>query len=441
MASEASNRPISRTKLGLGVTCIVFVIVCLRIGNEPSYKGRAVDHWIWSLRQSTTTNVLVAPVNSEPRIAIRYFGTNAVPYLLENYAPIDSYLVRIIGRVAAKYDPPLPYRLRRLAISPEGRFIQSFEGFSCLGDQATSAIPALSNRLFTAKFQNWTAMALGFIGPDAIPTLFQGLFHRNLLVRSGAATGIQLLSPAGDPVVAELLSELGLKWNSNNSWAERSVFHLTGESRAHDCWEIPAYPELDLVIKNKPLNEISNAVNKVLTDFDPAKILASQAYGSTAAFLKLVEEGEKFINGTASLNQMASFFESLDQAQSVYPERAYSIEMLRLEILLERRPDDQHESLIGYLQENAGTSPIRWRDLAWVLVERGGTSRIQDEAAIEAAEKAISLTEKPSFHLLKLATDAYGGSEIPRKTELEEKLRGRFWPSPFSISPAQPSSK
>ncbi len=43
--------------------------------------------------------------------------------------------------------------------------------------------------------------------------------------------------------------------------------------------------------------------------------------------------------------------------------------------------------------------------------------------------------------LLKLATDAYGGSEIPRKIELEEKLRGRLWPSPFSISPAQPSNK
>ena len=437
---------ILRTSFILSVGIAMVILLWLLPGSkkELSYNDRPIEFWISNLRVSEggAGYYSIAPVNSKPRLAIRYFGTNAVPYLLKNYDLKDSYQAKIVRSLATKFDLSLPRRLNRLAEFPGTRFMQAFEGFSCLGTQATSAIPTLAHHLFTSSQANWTAMALGFIGPDSIPTLFRGLSHPDPMVRGGTATGIQLLSPAGDLIVAELLKELGLPWNSKNSWENRSLFYLTGNGRAYDCWEIPAYPELEAAIKNKPLNQVSNAVNKVLADFDPGKIIASQAYRSTEAFLKLVEGAEPFINGTASGEQMTSFLNSLDHARNIYPNRTYSIEMLRLEILIEHRRYDDAKLVIAFLRENAGDSPVRWRDLASVLLRRGRVPTLPGEGAIDASEKAISLTDKPHPNLIRLAVDAYGhGSASPRRAELNKLLQGKVWLNPFHIPSMKPTSK
>ena len=433
--------------LGLGVAVLVAILLVLFSSPDKGayFRGKSIDTWTREFYHSSSRgnpySSSRAPASSETRQAIKYFGADAVPYLLERFDRHDSRAAKRIRSVLKEYGIVLPSRLSRLIEPPSLDLGRVLEGFSCVGAQAGIAVPRLSEHLNSGTRSYEAAQALGLIGLPALPALLRGLANSDPRVRGAAARGLQMLSPAADQVVGGFLAELGIDYNPRNSWRNRSVFYLTASHRTQDWHEFLAYPELGTVIRDIPVTQITNAVEKLLETFDSGEVVASTEYQSTEAFYKLVEASESLKNGIGPEDQMALFFNDLDQAKIKYPDRFYSFEILRLQVLLAQGRYDEADPVISYLEQNSGESWIKWRDLAFVLVDRRPRKARIWESAIEAVEKALCLSNGNNSSLLILALRVYGGAgaDSPRYKELERLMQGPFKHHPFYAPSASKS--
>ena len=426
---------------GIAVSVAVLVLSFPAHDRGASFRGKSIETWTHELSlfpvPKYSSGPSIAPPSSGPRQAIRYFGADAVPYLLEVFDRHDSKAAKQIRLVLKEFGIVLPNRLARWIEPRAWDPSPALEGFSCLGIQAEIAVPHLAEYLSSGSRYHEAASALGLIGPPALPALLRGLANSDPKVRRQAAVGLQMLSPAADHVIVEFLKELDIECNPRNSWSNRSVFYLTASQRTQDWHQFLAYPELGTVIRNIPITQITNAVEKSLKTFDSEEVVASTEYQSTEAFYQLVEASEVLKNGIGPSAQMSAFFDKLAQAKIKYPDRIYSFEILRLQVLLAHERYDEADPVIGYLERNAGESWIKWRDLAFVLVERRPRERQIWESAIEAVEKALSLRNRIDSSLLVLARRVYGGAGVDssRMEEIERLMKGTFTPHPFYASP------
>ena len=422
---------------GVAVSVAILLVLFSYPDKGASFRGKSVETWTRELCLSPSLGnpygASIASGYSEPRLAIKYFGGDAVPHLLESFNRQDSKAAKQIRAVLKGFEIILPNRVARLIEPPSLDSRRALEGFSCLGSQAVDAVPRLSEYLNSGTKFYEAAQALGLIGPTALPALLRGLANSDPKVRVATAAGLQMLSPAADQVVGEFLGELGLDYDPGNSWVNRSVFYLTASHRTQDWQHFVAYPELGTVIRDIPITQITNAAEKVLKTFDSGEVVASTEYQSTEAFYKLVEASEALKNGIGPADQMAIFFNKLDQAKIKHPDRFYSFEILRLQVLLAQERYDEADPVISYLEQNSGESWIKWRDLAFVLVDRRPRKARIWESAIEAVEKALSLSNRNDSFLLILALRVYGGAGVdsPRNKELPRLMQGPFKPHPF----------
>lgn len=129
----------------------LFLVIAISRGfvqsHEPSYNGRPLDEWV--------TAMSPMPGYSDPyhaKIAVRHFGTNAVPKLLEwiAYEPRTSRpLADVVGRLIGK----LPNSVQRRIPAGVWRWVESdmvtaradgaAEAFAALGPTAAAATPHL----------------------------------------------------------------------------------------------------------------------------------------------------------------------------------------------------------------------------------------------------------------------------------------------------------
>jgi hypothetical protein len=122
--------------LALGLAAIaVFVALALR-ERQPTYHGQTLSYWVSDYKPPTSN-----PHEGEADEAIKYIGTNAIPFLLHWIAckptPVRNTTAGLIRKI--------PYDWRRGYFNEQSWFAyQAADAFQALGTQATEAVPALT---------------------------------------------------------------------------------------------------------------------------------------------------------------------------------------------------------------------------------------------------------------------------------------------------------
>jgi 3-methyladenine DNA glycosylase AlkD len=123
---------------------------------------------------------------------------------------------------------------------------ESAQALGCIGKEATTAIPALTQTLGDEK--KWVriaaAWALGRIGPEAIPSLTQALENQDANIRAAAAWGLGYIGSEANESIPVLIQALG---DEDETVCQAAAWALGGIGSA-------AVPTLIQVLEDKDLD-------------------------------------------------------------------------------------------------------------------------------------------------------------------------------------------
>ena len=165
---------------------------------EPAWQGKKLSQWLTNCNSDDPRDL-----SESARQAIRAMGTNALPPLLRMVARKDSSaLLRLRvwagkGSIIRQLTPPSHYISR----------ISAAAGIEALGREAAPAAPELIKLLNADQTFYPAALALGAIGPPAIPSLARALTNRSALTRIGALQALDFMHGAED-AIPDLLRSL-----------------------------------------------------------------------------------------------------------------------------------------------------------------------------------------------------------------------------------------
>jgi hypothetical protein len=159
------SRPRTRILLASGILSIALALAWgfLHQREEPIYRGRTVSQWL--------TRIQEGQWSADDRAPIRAIGTNGIPSYLR-WISFEESPQRI--RIAKLVEPIFPRFSYRLVSSPGGLANRVVCAFEILGPQARTAVPELTRLALTARDPARARRclnSLGFIGPDAIPSI------------------------------------------------------------------------------------------------------------------------------------------------------------------------------------------------------------------------------------------------------------------------------
>jgi len=185
--------PRKRKRLLVAFASIVALVaglwLLLHRNTEPTYNGRPLSEWV-TLHSHTyrIRNSSLGVSMEEAATAIRAIGTNGFPFLIEwtGYEP-GKLRSKLNGTV---FNGPAWLRGNQFVVdkltSREGLATFAAEAFAALRSEAAPAIPELvhiAQRPGVGPSQQQAVMALGHVGPAAIPAL------TNLVAHTPMATG------------------------------------------------------------------------------------------------------------------------------------------------------------------------------------------------------------------------------------------------------------
>lgn len=165
------------------VLATVGLTVWLTHEREPTYNGKTLSEWVEGYYKASWDPLTRRPTRQdhEAAEAIRAFGTNALPRLLE-WTAFDLDFSSPRGAIAVRlYDSWLGTHNRSIArwINCEREYARARDAavaFGALGTNAIPAIPELERRARQNYRSAYTAIdALGHIGEAAMPTLLAWL--------------------------------------------------------------------------------------------------------------------------------------------------------------------------------------------------------------------------------------------------------------------------
>ena len=151
---------------GLLLAAITVILVANSGPREPVHAGKKLSVWLGEL--SAMTFPRECDPDTRPAQAVRAIGTNAIPWLLHELSArrggaLKWRLNQLLGRqtlIKFRFEDSHP-PLRRAVM-----------GFAALGPIAEPAIPSLL-KLIEEGGPGYTATALAYVGPPAIPALQQ----------------------------------------------------------------------------------------------------------------------------------------------------------------------------------------------------------------------------------------------------------------------------
>ncbi len=208
------------------LVAVAGVLLLSRPPKEPVYAGKTVTQWLldtnadgfwipndvyghihdelWSklvdsMKGSNTVggtpwSASEERLRSEQAVPIRAMGASAIPQLVRLMSARPSAWTRARAAVADR----LPARLGRIIYPdalddlPERRNVAAFDGFTILGTNAESALPALSNLLTPGADNLPLAWAIANIGPKGIAVLTNMLYREPAVRRSDIALALGL---------------------------------------------------------------------------------------------------------------------------------------------------------------------------------------------------------------------------------------------------------
>jgi hypothetical protein len=156
----------------------MLVAVFSNRGREPEYRGKKLSEWVERYGMANTFS-LRSP-KSEAQAAIRHFGTNAIPYLL-NWMAYEQPLWKYkLNSALLRFKPSWMIRDKRQRLSAGAG-----PALGELGSEATCAIPELirlanNRKRHTSRVS--AVVALGRLGKPALPTLVGILTNQQVRV-------------------------------------------------------------------------------------------------------------------------------------------------------------------------------------------------------------------------------------------------------------------
>lgn len=184
--------------LGLAAVAVVLVLCWPRGPQEPVYEGKRLTEWMENIGS------LNAPeADRAARQALRAIGSNAVPWLLDQFDRRDSPLRVVLN---ALYDGP-PRSTPRYEMQTHREQLV-VTALSQLGPGAATALPGLAARLDDSPRRNAAAWAMSACGTNALPFLLRALASTNLQVAGASVTGLGHLAREEVSAVPPLLQAL-----------------------------------------------------------------------------------------------------------------------------------------------------------------------------------------------------------------------------------------
>ena len=279
------------------LAALVLVAVPFR-SREPRYQGHSLSYWL-TLYGETLWHEGGDPKAKE---AITHIGTNALPFFLEwiRHEPQPSGFRTAAGSFFRKVPNAItPEALVRWACEDEAesKAQDAMHAFALLGPQARTALPKLFKLMNDASATNASlraALALAYIGKDALPLFLAQIANTNALHRADAVVLINmcddLTTDAGPtlPVLIQclidndtnvvkeaalVLHEYDLKpglilpaltnclGTSTNSLLRSRVFWVLGRI---GCQARPAQPFLVAALQDADANVRKQATNALL---------------------------------------------------------------------------------------------------------------------------------------------------------------------------------
>ena len=164
--------------------------------QEPVYQGKKLFEWINEAGSDPTY-----AQTEQARIAINAIGTNAIPYLLSEFAARQSRLATLWSEWASRktgldfgFDEGYPRRGRALM------------GFNFLGTNATAAVPALLTYLDDDECRIHAALAIRGCGEMALPYLLKASASTNVLIHRGVIMVLGLLAQRTEAAIPPLIA-------------------------------------------------------------------------------------------------------------------------------------------------------------------------------------------------------------------------------------------
>jgi len=186
-----------------GVALIAVALLVWRSGpNEPVYQGKAITQWI-----NEAHDVGIFEQTEETKTAMQAFGTNAVPFLLQEFTrPVSRRRDLLFAWVNSRSFFKIHLR------TDEERVVVAGRGLMLLETNAAPAMPALSRYLGDPIRADFLLVIFVSQGDAALPYLTAGLASTNAMAITNAAKTLQLMaylshaSPTGR-AAAEALRE------------------------------------------------------------------------------------------------------------------------------------------------------------------------------------------------------------------------------------------
>jgi HEAT repeat protein len=196
--------------------------------REPAYKGKTLSSWVADLKSSEpgTRAQAVAALDAMGPEAVR-----GLSEALEKKPGILSRLNLALGR----YTPAFMKRPMRALFNPAGAVMNRYaaaEALKVLGTNAQDALPALSKTLSDPNvlLSSAAGLALGKIGPPAVPALVQALDNGDYNVRANACAALAEIGPASSPAIPRLVRILQDENGPIVSTASYTLSRIGGES-------------------------------------------------------------------------------------------------------------------------------------------------------------------------------------------------------------------
>ena len=185
--------------LAIAITIIIAGAIAWQISRsrEPIYDGKPLSFWLAAYTPANRTETSFDEAND----AVQTIGTNAIPTLLlklqKKVSPLQVRLAYLLQK---------QHFIKIKMPRPQDEILEAIAGFSALGSEARSAVPALTE-IYQRNLSDWSRagvlVALGSIGRSsapAVPVLVSSLTNDQKRLRTVVVTTLGKIH--ADPAVA-----------------------------------------------------------------------------------------------------------------------------------------------------------------------------------------------------------------------------------------------
>jgi hypothetical protein len=190
------------------------IVTLLLLYQEPTYKGRTLEHWIKANSQNPAEPaaheaIVFITTNSAP-VLVRWLTADVNPrWSLRSKLPPFLLRNRFVRRFVSREND-----LRRAALATRA--------FEVAGTNASPAIPAIAELVSDRQPYNIQAQGfyiLRFIGPAALPQLRHAISNYNPAIRLAAVDGIKRLGTNAAAAAPDLLVAL----SDTDTWVRQNA--------------------------------------------------------------------------------------------------------------------------------------------------------------------------------------------------------------------------